>query len=108
MSDMGFRGRPQFWLMGLVHGHHDVVVHKADKEYETNAGIAIVVPVDKIVEVLNRPMVKQQDDKELEERRKKKLPTLDSVEESKRVFTKSDFQDALKKVSKRKPAPRSS
>src|SRR5581483_6130068 len=55
------RGGPHY-LLGLVHGHFDVRMPDIDMDAEDvasrdqiNCGIAIVVPVSKILEVLNQP-----------------------------------------------------
>jgi len=48
------------WLLGIIHGHYDVktpnediAVEDAIKEEAINMGIAIVTPVEKIIDVLN-------------------------------------------------------
>jgi hypothetical protein len=55
-------GGPQFYLLGLMHGHWDVRFSLADavipngvQAEAVNMGIAIVVPASKILEVTNRP-----------------------------------------------------
>jgi hypothetical protein len=55
------RSGPHF-LFGLVHGHFDLNIPDTDEvdtanRLEVNSGIAIVVPVEKIVETLNQPAV---------------------------------------------------
>jgi hypothetical protein len=55
-------GVGSFWLLGLMHGHWNVdacdidmiVVDSADAEY-INAGIGVVVPAQKILEVIEHP-----------------------------------------------------
>jgi hypothetical protein len=64
----GFRGSgtifmgPQFFLLGLVHGHWDSPFTAVDaltpdgvRSEAINMGIALVVPASKIVDVTNRP-----------------------------------------------------
>jgi hypothetical protein len=61
--------KPIFYLLGLMHGHWD--------EAEINMGIAMVVPVDKIEEVLKQPKILKKE-KEVEEAiHKRHLPTAD-------------------------------
>ena len=67
-----------------------------------NIGIAIVVPTDKILEVLTQDVFAQ-DRKLVEERiRKERAPTLDVSEEG---ITQEEFKEALKKVSRPEEAP---
>jgi hypothetical protein len=63
----GIRGNeirvgPQFFLLGLMHGHWDANLSAADavipdglRDEAVNMGIAIVIPVSKIMEVINHP-----------------------------------------------------
>jgi hypothetical protein len=51
---------PIFYLMGLIHGHYDVTEEKIDeldvdaiKHENVNTGIAIVVPIGKVLEAIN-------------------------------------------------------
>ena len=56
-------GGPIFFLLGLIHGHYDVPntnidntnpdVHEALSAERVNTGIAIVVPIEKIIEALD-------------------------------------------------------
>lgn len=64
-----------FYLLGLVHGHWDLPICDTDMIGEdtlnrkaVNMGIAIVIPVDKILEVINQPGLE-----ELKRRTKEKL-----------------------------------
>jgi hypothetical protein len=50
----------QLYLLGLMHGHFDIQNINDDVEVETgthgiNTGIGIVVPVEKILEIINQP-----------------------------------------------------
>ncbi len=101
-----------FYLMGLMHGHFDVAVtdpHAADviaMRERINMGIAIVVPVSKIIEVIEQPMLKQKRAGELAKFKAENLPVPDVVTpESSSEFTEADFLDALKKVSRKQSAP---
>lgn len=68
------RGRyGQFYLLGLMHGHFE---HGA--AHVLNAGIGIVIPVSKILEVINQPDVRAKDDETDEEDRKRRLPVMDT------------------------------
>jgi hypothetical protein len=60
ISDPFIDTTPSYYLLGLVHGHWDVDETKVDvtsEEKRVNMGIAIVVPVEKILEVLNQPKI---------------------------------------------------
>lgn len=56
---------PTYYLLGLMHGHWDTAVAKVDAattadkltEEKVNMGIAIVVPSEKIIEVLSHPKI---------------------------------------------------
>jgi hypothetical protein len=78
-----------FWLLGLIHGHWNVdasdidtiVADKADTEY-INAGIGVVVPAQKIFEVIEQPRLEELRKRAEAELRKQSLPTPDSLAES--------------------------
>jgi hypothetical protein len=84
-------GLPIFYLMGIVHGHFDVTENKigdlnpvADdglSSTSVNMGIAIVVPINKMLEVLNQPSVKEKEDSAVEQLRRKNLPVPDVAEQ---------------------------
>ena len=70
---------PMFNLLGLIHGHWDVIDHGPDtmvfddnfaNEGRLNMGMAIVVPSSKISEVLNQSGLQSKREAELEVRRK--------------------------------------
>jgi len=59
MRNRTISSKPKFWLLGLMHGHWDLRTDGVDATEEdsmygdrVNMGIAIVVPVEKIVETL--------------------------------------------------------
>jgi hypothetical protein len=98
-------------LLGLVHGHWDVreseinsPTIKQDRKQGVNYGIAIVVPAIKIYETLYRAeliaMRKQQEQEEVNS----SIPDTDvaPAKENRESFTKEDFENALKKVSRKK------
>lgn len=101
-------GCGQIHFLGLMHGHWDLPKDfQSTKQSEAvNMGISIVVPAHKIMEVVNHPELvalrKEYDQKIVEE----KLPTPDTVfaENKSAQFTKDDFEDALKKVTRKIPA----
>jgi hypothetical protein len=74
-------GKPIFYWMGLVHGHFDVKEGKVDLADETiddgvsrssvNTGIAVVDPVDKVVETISQPPIKDAEDHIASDLRKK-------------------------------------
>jgi len=100
------------YLLGLVHGHWDMPLPDTDEaeidegvRQAMNTGIAIVVPTKKILEVLFQP--------ELTEMRKKReallkeqhAAVMDAVVEAQKeaeLFTKEDFEKALKRASRPK------
>ena len=87
-------------LLGLLHGHYEIAAPTAEGgSVDLNAGIALVIPVDVIWEFLmtNERLV---EDRKKAQRRPAVPPKPDAVigPES---FTKEDFEDALRKVSRR-------
>ena len=57
----------QFYLLGLFHGHFDIKSLNEDAVSDTNealhninTGIGVVIPVEKIIETVNRPEMKAQ------------------------------------------------
>ena len=76
-----------FYFLGLMHGHYnvdllseDAVDMDAKAREVVNMGIAIVIPSEKILEVINQPMIKENEDKQENLIRQSQLPTFDSVE----------------------------
>lgn len=107
----------KFYLMGLMHGHWDIPIEdrdaplfqdEAENRGAVNMGIAIVVPAKKILEVLNHPeLVARRDeaDKRIEEEHK---PSPDDtwaspseVSEEEPGLTREQFEEALRKASRR-------
>lgn len=74
-------GGDAFYLFGLIHGHWDErkqIIRTIQKE-DVNMGIAMVVPMAKILEVLNQPaLVELRQREKEEEMAKKNTPTLDT------------------------------
>jgi hypothetical protein len=74
---------PQIFLLGLMHGHFDSeflpldVSEDASGKAGINMGIGIVVPVEKIIEVLNQPAILAPEREAEEQTRKQNLPTMD-------------------------------
>jgi Trypsin-like peptidase domain len=99
-------------LLGIVHGHWDVresdinrypIEH--DRKRGVNYGIAIVVPAFKLIETLKRPELEERRMKHDEMLKKKGVPGMDSrdkKEQQEQTFTQEDFEDALKKASRKK------
>ena len=80
---MGRQG-PLFYWLGLMHGHFDLSKLETDNLVEDsltnlkiNMGIAIVIPVWKILEVINHEVFMRAREAALKEARKKTLPTAD-------------------------------
>jgi hypothetical protein len=106
----------KYKLLGVMHGHWDIKESKMndpkiehDRKHGVNMGIGIVVPAIKILETINQPglvELRRLGDEDMA-RQSKSVPGMDSVrrtkpEETKPVFTKADFEDALKKASRKK------
>lgn len=90
-------------FLGLMHGHWDVK-EKTDDERSAvlHSGVSIVVPAQKISEVLHHPELVQMR-REFDERAKSaNYPVADSAATKKPdSFTYGDFEAALKKVSRK-------
>jgi len=115
----GKHGR--FLLLGVMSGHYkgemgvsDAVNADADtdaEEREVNMGIGIVVPVQRLMEVVKRPElddIKAKKRQELldEEAGNTVADSAGSVaSEGPVLATREDFESALRKVSRRKPSP---
>jgi hypothetical protein len=106
LVQVGNRGST-FFLLGLMHGHYNVNLLNEDavdmdtKTKEVvNMGIAIVVPSEKILEVINQPMIREKETESENKMRESKLPTLDSLDEDEGI-TQKGFEDALKLASRR-------
>jgi hypothetical protein len=110
-STLKLMGLGDTYLLGLVHGHWDINELELNKPQYThdprrgvNLGVAIVVPADKIIEILERPELKAKREEREENVRRGRIPTPDLAKP--RTFTQEDFEAALKKAS-RKIEPKS-
>jgi len=84
----------RLYLLGLMHGHYD-----ADA---VNMGVGIVVPADKINEVLNQESIVTLEQAARDKAKLEMMPTMDVLEnESRAAFSRDDFESALRKVSRR-------
>ena len=108
---------PTYYLLGMVHGHFDEPDAVADvveddlSSEKINMGIGIVVPVDKILEVLAHPEIVEKEMAEKRLKRDKNLPSMDSEDipvDDRESFTKDDFEEALRKVSRKIEPPKPS
>jgi len=101
-------------LLGLMQGHWDIkesemnapsIIH--NRKRGVNLGIGVVVPAIKILETINSPrMVEMREEYEaivLHHKKKKSAPGNDMArpEKKEETFTRKDFEDALKKVSRK-------
>jgi hypothetical protein len=72
---------PKFFLLGLMHGHwrtsESPSTDLLSRNANVNMGIAIVVPVEKILEVLNQDVIRDLERKKAEVWREKNLPVMD-------------------------------
>jgi hypothetical protein len=86
---MGHRGGPHY-LLGLVHGHFDLTLPDINMDavdsvdtvdaaarVEINSGIALVVPVSKIIEVLNHPQLAEDRKRVCDDIERQRSATLD-------------------------------
>jgi hypothetical protein len=114
-SEATLAGLGRTYLLGLMHGHWDIresELNKAsfahDSKRGVNLGIGIVVPSQKIIETINRPELKRVRDERDAKAKAKQVPRMDSVhtDADEQMFTKEDFEDALKRASRRiQPLP---
>lgn len=86
---MSTTGNPVFYLLGLVHGHYEADIATIDSEQfnpivddglapkNVNMGIAIVVPMSKLLEMLNSPAIRGVEIPVEEELRNRNLPAVD-------------------------------
>lgn len=101
-----------FWLLGLMHGHYGVKTSQIDTSVEgkelikrierINAGIGIVVPARKILEVIEQPRFEEMRKEEEMKLKKEGGAVMDYLIEEptkEKPFTKEDFEDALKRAS---------
>lgn len=94
-----------FYFLGSVIGHWDQPGPQdiIPQQEAVNMGIAPIVPAQKIAEIINHPglvaMRKKWDEDVMKKREDGGV--LDSELPSKKPFTQTDFEDALKKTSKK-------
>jgi hypothetical protein len=99
-----------FRLLGLIHGHFDVKhTNRATlTDEKINMGIAIVVPVSKIIDTINRPEVLEMKKKHAWHIKKDLLPSEDAAPEGKSSspgVTRAEFDETLKRVSRKLKKP---
>jgi hypothetical protein len=74
---------PQLFLLGLVHGHFDSEFMPLDAVADgpgksgINMGIGIVVPVEKIIEVINQPTFRGLEESAENQLRSHNIPKMD-------------------------------
>lgn len=104
-GSIAFGGAPLFLWLGLMHGHWDVDESQIDTEIDSagavgrnvNMGIGIVVPATKIIEIIEQEGFVAERKKANEQIKSSKGSTMDSLPET----TKSEFENVLKKVSRK-------
>ena len=97
---------PRFFLIGLMHGHFDVddigsedAIDDGQKTTSVNMGISIVIPAEEIVKTIG--MFDEKEKEALAKSQAKMLPTMDSDDEEVPSLTKAEFEDALRKASRK-------
>lgn len=105
------RESDSYYLLGLMHGHWDLEVSGAGPDTiiedaliseGINMGIAVVVPAQKIMEVLNQEELVSLRKRVEEQVQQQRVPKPDDVSTE---LTKDEFMDKLKKVSRPEEAP---
>jgi len=107
-------GHYKVYLLGIVHGHFDakkgdasddaVLIEDAAADEKLNVGIAVVVPIKNVLETITQSEIADQEDKVVRKKEvESNLPAMDSGEfpAEDATFTQSDFEQALRKVSRR-------
>lgn len=85
-----------FYLLGIMHGHYAVDVSKLDpaagglSDEAINMGIAIVLPVTRILQTINRRELREMRDHVDAERAEQTLPVMDSAEPT--IAPESEYQ----------------
>ena len=105
-----FNKEGPLYLLGLIHGHWNWdypnlgrIVVDAHYAEAINMGIGIVVPAQKILQVINQPGLEKMRKKTEAKWEKKTNATPDGFIDHKnkeKPFSKKDFEDALRKVSR--------
>jgi hypothetical protein len=104
-------------LLGLMHGHWDIKeseINKPsiiqDRQRGVNLGIGVVVPASKILETINQPALVEW--RAIMEKKilKQSIPSTDSAkkraENEQGSMTKDDFEQVLKKVTRKIEPPK--
>jgi len=91
------------YLLGVMHGHWensesnlDTFIDDSGNRQSVNMGIAIVIPISKVIEAVNQSKVKELKDKIIRKRKERTFPIEDSVNEG---VTTQQFYNILKKAS---------
>jgi hypothetical protein len=103
-SRLQMMGLGDTYLLGLMHGHWDIreaQINEAQFSHDprrgVNLGIGIVVPSDKIIDILERPELKAKREEREETVRRARIPSPDIT----KAFTQAEFETALKKASRK-------
>jgi hypothetical protein len=109
-------------LLGMIRGHWDLrkqdavsdsLQHKIDSDEidRLNAGIAVVTPIKDIIDILDGDTFMRQREQRQAQKRKANEPTLDSNMPKKQSkdedISRKEFEDALKKASRKTSEPES-
>lgn len=105
----------QVKVLGLMHGHWDVKESEInnpklnhDRKRGVNYGIAIATPAIKIIETINRHELQEIRMRKDEIFKRNNSPGMDSAKRKdageKEIFTQQNFEEALKKASRKLPA----
>jgi hypothetical protein len=97
-------GLGRLYFLGLMHGHWDVelATDKVSQAEAVNMGVSIIVPAHKILETLYQTELVELRKQVRENEQRGNLPKADIADSKKReVFTRADFEAALKKVSRK-------
>lgn len=96
----------RFFFLGLMQGHWPT--DDAEAKQRVNTGIGIVVPADKILEVINQPKLLAMEEDAKKKHENSNMAVMDAVEDPTEdgTFSREDFESALKKASRKsKPRP---
>lgn len=104
-----FLGQGQLHFLGLMRGHWETELLPAKVQKEqveaVNMGISVVVPAQKIWEVLHHPELIKMRERIDDQLERENYPTVDKVvakaKDNEEPFTRDDFETALKKASRR-------
>lgn len=97
---MSLSGLGPLHFLGLMHGHWEVPASFSSTEQAeaVNMGVSIIVPAKKILETLYHPELVAMRKEHYEKGKESNLPSTDSTI---KPFTKTDFETALKKVTRK-------